>query len=184
MTMMTPWCERCTRAADLHHDDDGCAGFAPMMLVEHNRRQRVADRRTQALWYVWGREDAGDRRLRDASSDRVLAFDFADFAARECERYVREDTCWLANIADQYRRFVATLERDSVFVCDATGDAYRVDSYVAVANVVFCTVVPGPHGAIGAEPVGGRVSFTPNVLAGYRLLEPTADRLRAASETS
>lgn len=176
MTMMTPWCERCTRTADMHHDDDGCDGFVPMTVVEHNRRQRIADRRTQALWYAWGREDCGDRRLREATGERVLAMDFADFAAHECELYVRERSCMLASIGDQYGRFVAAVTAGSRFVSEATGDVYRVDAYMGNANETFATVVDGPHGCPSSAPIGSRITFTPNVLASYRLATVEAVR--------
>jgi hypothetical protein len=179
MTIMVPLCERCDRAQDIH-GEAGRNGwdhdFAPITLVEHGRRQRVADRRTQALWYAWGREDCGDRRLRDASGERVLAFDFADFAARECERYVREESCHLAPVQDQHERFVAALTPGSRFVCEATGDVFRVDAYMANANETFATVVDGPHGCPSTVPVGGRITFTPKVLAGYRLAAVEAVR--------
>jgi hypothetical protein len=172
---MVPFCERCNRAQDIHGEPGDGHGwdhpFAPITLVEHERRQRIADRHTQALWYAWGREDAGDRRLREANGNRVLAMDFARFASRECEKYVREETCHLACIGDQYDRFVGAITPSSRFVSESTGDTFAVLAYNAAANEVFTQVVDGPHGVPSSLPVGSRVSWTPNVLAGYRLVQ-------------
>jgi hypothetical protein len=162
-----PYCETCERPADVHGAADH--PFAPMTLRQHLAAQRVNDRRTAALYYAWGREDCGDRRLRAADSYRVLALDFAAFAAEECRRYVDERSSWLANVADQHERFAAAITPGSRFVSDATGDVFEVAAYLPIANEVFATVVDGPHGCPSTVPIGGRISFTPNVLAGYRL---------------
>jgi hypothetical protein len=65
----------------------------------------------QALWYCWGRQDAGDERTKGQLSGHYLGddFAFADFAALEAEAYHREHRCMLNNIGDQYGRFVTEL---------------------------------------------------------------------------
>jgi len=133
--------------------------------------RRVEDRRTQALWYVWGREDAGDARLRDATSARILPWDFATFAAAECEAYVREDACWLGPIADQYNRYVAAVTPGSRVrhigrgVSDGTGDVYAVLNYNGTVHLVDCRVVVGGTDG-GHLPVGYTFTLTPEQLAG------------------
>jgi hypothetical protein len=65
----------------------------------------------QALWYVWGRQDAGDERTKGKLSGHYLGddFAFAEFAALEAEAYNRQHRCMLSCISDQYGRFVAKL---------------------------------------------------------------------------
>jgi len=64
----------------------------------------------QALWYAWGRDDAGDHALRGDSRYYLgNDFAFAQYAAIECESYVRQHRTSLSNIGDQYRAFVASL---------------------------------------------------------------------------
>jgi len=81
------------------------------------RTSRGNERHAMALAYVWGREDAGDRRLRDTEqgSDRYNPsdFSFANFAANEADAYQREQRTSLENIRDQYERFLATRTVDS-----------------------------------------------------------------------
>jgi hypothetical protein len=133
-------------------------------------RARVDQRRCQALWWAWGREDAGDRRLRDASGERVLAFDFADFAAAECLAYVREDVCSLDNIGGQYGRYVAAVTPGSQFrhiggSAGGTGDVYAVLNYNGTIHKVDCRVVEGGTDG-GHLPVGYTFTLTPEQLAG------------------
>jgi len=133
--------------------------------------RRIEDRKLQALWYAWGREDAGDRRLRDATSARVLPFDFAAFAAAECEAYVREDVCSLDNIGGQYGRYVAAITRGSQFrhigrgSAGGTGDVYQVLHYNGTIHKVDCRVVVGGTDG-GHLPVGYTFTLTPEQLAG------------------
>ena len=65
----------------------------------------------QALWYAWGRQDAGDDRTRGTLAGHYLGddFAFAEYAALEAESYQRQHRCMLANIGDQYARFTAML---------------------------------------------------------------------------
>ena len=70
---------------------------------------RARERYDQALWYCWGRQDAGDDRTRGQRySDHHLGddFGFAEYAALEAERFERQQTCMLDNIGSQYGRFV------------------------------------------------------------------------------
>jgi hypothetical protein len=86
-------------------------------LYEHgtlltSKLSAYASRRyEQALWYVWGRQDAGDERTKGKLSGHYLSddFAFAEFAALEAEAYDRQHRCMLNNIGDQYGRFVAKL---------------------------------------------------------------------------
>jgi hypothetical protein len=136
------------------------------MTTLAHRTQRGRERYSQALAYAWGRDDAGDRRLRELRDGSDHAF--ATYAANLADAYDRELTTSLANIADQYRAFVAAHTPGSRFVVDATGDVFEVLTYVA--GTTFAVVVDGPHGCPSTLPVGERVAFTPNVLAGYRLV--------------
>jgi len=138
--------------------------------MENERTTRGEERNQQALWYAWGREDAGDRRLRDASHYRIVAIDFADFAADEADAYDRQQRTMLSCIVDQYDRYVNAVTAGSRFTSDVTGDVWHVDAYLAIANESHCTLVGGPHGVPSTLPIGSRITFTPNVLAGYRLL--------------
>jgi len=76
------------------------------MLLTRRLSPRAHERYQQALWYCWGRQDAGDDRTRgrEGMGD---AFAFAAFAALEAERFERQHVCMLNNIGDQYARFVA-----------------------------------------------------------------------------
>ena len=77
-------------------------------LMTVNLSPRAHQRYEQALWYVWGRQDAGDDRTRGSRSGHYLSddFGFAEFAALEAERYDRQHECMLSCISDQYRRFL------------------------------------------------------------------------------
>jgi hypothetical protein len=72
---------------------------------------RARQRYDQALWYCWGRQDAGDERTKANHSGHYLSddFAFAEFAALEAEAYDREQRCMLNNIGDQYGRFLSSL---------------------------------------------------------------------------
>ena len=72
---------------------------------------RAHQRYQEALWYCWGRQDAGDERTRGQLSGHYLDddFAFAEFAALEAEAYERQHRCMLSNTSDQYGRFVASL---------------------------------------------------------------------------
>lgn len=72
--------------------------------------KRAHDRYDAALWYVWGRQDAGDSATQANTRGHYLGddFGFAEFAALEAESYHREQACSLSNIADQYARFLAS----------------------------------------------------------------------------
>jgi hypothetical protein len=93
------------KLADLYEGDT---------LLTTRLSRRARDRYSHALWYVWGRQDAGDERTKDKLSGHYLgdAIAFAEFAALEAEAYDREQRCMLANIRDQYDRFVADLGVD------------------------------------------------------------------------
>lgn len=56
----------------------------------------VTHRWYQALWYAYGRKDAGQE---------VDASAFADFARTEAEQYHSGTTHYLDGIMEQYRRF-------------------------------------------------------------------------------
>jgi hypothetical protein len=73
---------------------------------------RAHQRYEQALWYVWGRQDAGDERTKGQLSGHYLSddFAFAEMAALEAESFEREHRCMLNNIGDQYARFTAGLD--------------------------------------------------------------------------
>jgi hypothetical protein len=73
--------------------------------------ERAKLRHGQALWYVWGRQDAGDERTKGNVAGHYLGddFAFADMAAREAEEYEQEKRVSLENIGDQFKRFVETL---------------------------------------------------------------------------
>jgi hypothetical protein len=81
-------------------------------LLTHLLSPRAHQRYEQALWYTWGRQDAGDERTKDKRSEHYLGddFAFAEFAALEAEAYDREQRCMLANIADQYKRYMEGLD--------------------------------------------------------------------------
>jgi hypothetical protein len=143
------------------------------MPVHHEHTKRGEERYMQALWYAWGREDAGDRRLREASGERVLAMDFAAFAADEADAYDREQRTMLGPIQDQYDRFLAVITPGRRFVIEATGDVYEVVHYNSVVNLVDVRVVDGPHGVPNSVPIGTAVAIHPTVLASHRLVAQT-----------
>jgi hypothetical protein len=84
-------------------------------LITIRLSSRAHDRYEQALWYCWGRQDAGDEATKANHSGHYLSddFAFAEFAALEAEAYERQHRCMLNCIADQYGRFVASLETRS-----------------------------------------------------------------------
>jgi len=174
-SMLVPFCETCNRPGDIHGEPGDGRGwdhdFAPITLVEHNRRQRVHERRLASLWHSWGCEDAGDRRLRDITGDRVLALELAGFAAGEAEDYVRERSCFLSSVGDQRERYIAALTPGSRFVSTATGDTYEVLNYNGEVHKVDCRVVDGVHGCPSTLPLGYTFVIAPETLAGrdYRL---------------
>ena len=72
---------------------------------------RASQRYEQALWYCWGRQDAGDEATKANHSGHDLGddFGFAEFAALEAEAFERQQRFMLANVADQYGRFIASV---------------------------------------------------------------------------
>jgi len=81
-------------------------------LITTRLSKRAHDRYEQALWYCWGRQDAGDERTKDKRSAHYLGddFAFAEFAAFEAESFEREHRCSLNCIGDQYKRFMEGLD--------------------------------------------------------------------------
>jgi hypothetical protein len=94
------------------------------------------DRRLMALYYAWGREDAGDRRLRDLSQNRVLALDFAAFAADEAGAFAREKTSSLSAVQDQYARYIAARTVGARLIDQDTGDEIEIIAYDDETNHV------------------------------------------------
>jgi len=72
-----------------------------------SRHLDAAIRRAQAAAYAWGREDAGDRRIRECTFS--TDWHFATYAGDEAESYYRGERGSLSSIQDQYARFVAWL---------------------------------------------------------------------------
>lgn len=97
--------------SDTTPDDRFADLFEHSMFLTTRLSTRAHKRYEQALWYCWGRQDAGDERTRGQLSGHYLddAFAFAEFAALEAESYEREQRCMLNCIVDQYGRFVADL---------------------------------------------------------------------------
>lgn len=82
------------------------------IALNWNRTDRGNRAYAQALWYVWGREDAGDRRLRDMlGGQRVAAFEFAEYAGQEADAFVREEKSFLPSIHDLYDAFLRRVRR-------------------------------------------------------------------------
>lgn len=67
-------------------------------LPEH-RQRRVLDHWTQSLGYAWGRQDEAGR------MDHEEAWGFAIFSATRCLEYVTEQSCYLRNIPDLWKRY-------------------------------------------------------------------------------
>jgi hypothetical protein len=142
--------------------------------LTEGERQRIHDRREGALWYAWGREDAGDRRLRDVENATTtagpypcLAIAFAQFAAAQCEDYVREQVSSLAPIQGQHDRYVAALTPGTQLRCNATGDVYQVVNYNATIHKVDVRVILSPGGQSGGSlGVGYTFTLSPEQVAG------------------
>jgi hypothetical protein len=85
--------------------------FEHGMLMFTRLSARADARHSAALWYAWGRQDAGDRATRDRRAGWEIATDFAfaAFAACEAEAFERQYVCSLAPIHSQYARFVGAL---------------------------------------------------------------------------
>lgn len=69
-------------------------------------------RHDHALWYAWGRDDAGDRTLRRLLPEMHYLgndFAFAVFVGVRAEQFRRQHTYCLSSIGEQYREFVAFL---------------------------------------------------------------------------
>lgn len=86
-----------TTLSDLYQGD---------LLLTVRLSQRAHDRYQQALWYCWGRQDAGDERTHGGEG-LGGDFAFAAFAALEAERFERQHVCYLRPVLDQYERFLA-----------------------------------------------------------------------------
>jgi hypothetical protein len=73
--------------------------------------ERARTRYHQALWYAWGRQDAGDAALAAHRTSHAVGddFAFAEMAAREAQQYDEQQRTSLENIGAQYRRFVDAL---------------------------------------------------------------------------
>jgi hypothetical protein len=84
-------------------------------LMTTRLSDRARTRYEQALWYAWGREDAGDARTRGELAGHYLgdAFAFATFAALEAESFERGHRYMLHNIGDQFARFVDAIGADA-----------------------------------------------------------------------
>jgi hypothetical protein len=151
--------------------------------TDERAHQAAHERHREALWYAWGREDAGDRRLRDASTSRVLALTFADFAATEAQAYASERVSSLAPVHDQYERFVTALTIGTRRVNENTGDVIEVVAYDGNANHVHCRIIDGPHG-VPSVPKGFTFVTNPAHLAdrSYRPVRP--DEQPAGDSTS
>jgi hypothetical protein len=80
-------------------------------LLTTRLSKRASQRYEQALWYCWGRQDAGDERTKGRLSGHYLGddFAFAEHAALEAEAYERQQCCMLNNIGDQYSRFLDSI---------------------------------------------------------------------------
>lgn len=64
----------------------------------------------QALWYAWGREDAGDRRLRDSDHNQVMAFRFADYCKEQAQIFQSQRRTFLPSVQTQYQEFLDRVE--------------------------------------------------------------------------
>ena len=84
---------------------------APREPIAVRGSERARRRYEQALWYAWGRDDAGDHALAHHRTAHAVGddFAFAEFAAREAEQYERQEVTSLENIGAQWRRFVDAL---------------------------------------------------------------------------
>jgi hypothetical protein len=83
------------------------------VLLTTRLSPRSKDRYDAALWYAWGRDDAGDHRLHELPQHGAEIgndFAFAAFAALEAEAFDRQLTYWLRPVLDQFERYVAELE--------------------------------------------------------------------------
>lgn len=110
--LTAPTCRTCHREWDIHGTKGDLNGwdhdFEPMSWREWRAHNRGQERITQAMYYAWGREDQGDRRLRDVRFvDSVLAMDFAYWAGAEALAYAEERSGSLNCVQDQYDRWVA-----------------------------------------------------------------------------
>lgn len=83
---------------------DGCT------FMSSRLSKRATERYQYALWYAWGRDDAGDHRIRSMPTIGMgTDFAFAQFCATEAEDYEQQRSCSLRPIHDQYKRFVAVM---------------------------------------------------------------------------
>lgn len=73
--------------------------------------ERAQERHTHALWYAWGRDDAGNSPLSGVDSFHPMgnAQAFAYSAALDAERYEREVICYLSSVQGQFDRFAQFL---------------------------------------------------------------------------
>lgn len=92
--------------------DNRFAEPVPASLISVRGSDRARRRYEQALWYAWGRQDAGDQALARHRSPHHIGDDFlfAEYAAMEAEQYENQRRTMLDNIGAQYRRFVAELD--------------------------------------------------------------------------
>lgn len=87
------------------------SAVADEIVIISELSQRAQRQHTAALWYAWGREDAGNRELRDHPEHRgrCLALTFAEYAALEAERFETGRTHSLSPVQDQYLHFLRSL---------------------------------------------------------------------------
>src|SRR5690606_12639319 len=87
----------------------------------------------KALWYEFGRQDAGDRRLKRRLTGHYLTddFAFADYVAFQVERESRGDLTYLPSITNMHDQFLAfcgllVALRDAVYrSCQVNGGPSR-----------------------------------------------------------
>jgi hypothetical protein len=86
--------------------------FIGESLMTYRLSSSAHNRYQEALWYSWGRQDAGDNVTVahvDGSAHLSADWMFAEWAACEAEAFERQYCCWLGSIGSQYARFVAAL---------------------------------------------------------------------------
>lgn len=72
------------------------------MLNDENAHAKAEQRKEQALWYAFGREDAGDTKD---------PFSFSRHHYRQAFAYYKERVCFLPSIQDAYNQFQNTTEQ-------------------------------------------------------------------------
>ena len=89
-------------ASEYFADRDGC------LLLQRLSRDGL-EFHGKALWYEFGRQDAGDRRLKRRLTGHYLTddFAFADYVAFQVERQWHGDLTYVPPIADMHDQFLA-----------------------------------------------------------------------------